>query len=101
MWSDQALIGEAARFIFNSFAVSEGEANQLASEYVDLIQANGGDPSRFTFEQLRPLIIRRIVETHQWRDETQKQRAALEEEKKTKAYEQFIEKGRPSPFKKW
>ena len=101
MSSDQALSGEAARFIFEWFVVSEFEANRLASECVDLIQANGGDPTLFTSEQLRPLIVRRLAETHEWPDERQKQRAALEREKNTKAYERFIEKGRPSPFKKW
>jgi hypothetical protein len=101
MSSVEALAGQAAQFIHATFTVSQEEASELGATYAGLISAHGGDPSSFDFENLRRLIVRRMNETHTWRDESVKAKLLKEQEQSVSAYQQFVDKSRSSPFKKW
>jgi hypothetical protein len=101
MTSVEALTGQAAQFIRATFVVSDREANELGATYVDLISAQGGEPTSFDFEQLRRLIVRRMSETHSWIDESVKSKLLKDQERTVSAYQHIIGQGRPSPFKKW
>lgn len=101
MSSAETLAGLAASFIFETFRVSQLEAEELGANYVDLVEAHGGDPSNFDIEQLKPILLKRLGESYEWRDPAAKAKDASNQQGKVDAYREFIERRRTSPLKKW
>jgi hypothetical protein len=95
------LTGIGASQIYRTFVVSKEQAARIAEEYVDLIEAHGGSPGRFSAQRFSDLLIKELARRHEWRDPAAKVKWEKEQLSVSEGYNQWIESSRPSPYKKW
>jgi hypothetical protein len=62
------LMGIGASHIYRTFVVSKEQAARITEEYVDLIEAHGGSPGRFSAQRFSDLLIKELARRHEWRD---------------------------------
>jgi hypothetical protein len=95
------MIASGAGHIFRTFLVSEEEARRIAVDYVDLIEAKGGDPTNFSAQQFTDLLTKELSRRYEWRIPAAKMTWEQEQRNAVDGYNSWIESRRPSPFKKW
>lgn len=95
-------LGKAgAEHLLRTFVISEQEASAVAADYLDLIEAKGGDPRSFSSDTFNALLTKQLAQKYKWRDPGAKVAWESRQEDGVRGYSDFLSSRRSSPFKRW